>query len=108
MDQKIQRDEAKKGLEKKQRKMLSVSNTKHPNVDEGQTQQSKDDGSISNPVSLGMNLISRSQSLTSLNDDTNRLQRANVPKVDFYESKRNWEMALAPNLFNLSFDGNQQ
>ncbi|GIY86361.1 hypothetical protein CDAR_513641 [Caerostris darwini] len=43
-----------------------------------QTQQSKDDGSISNPVSLGMNLISRSQSLTSLNDDTNHLQRANI------------------------------
>ncbi|GBM03375.1 Proton channel OtopLc [Araneus ventricosus] len=42
----------------------------------GQSQQSKDDGSISKPISLAINLISRSQSLNSLNDDSNNLQRA--------------------------------
>ncbi|GBN76564.1 hypothetical protein AVEN_74886-1 [Araneus ventricosus] len=35
MNQKIQRDEATKGLEKPVKKMLAVSNAKHPNVDEG-------------------------------------------------------------------------
>ncbi|XP_053561629.1 vomeronasal type-2 receptor 26-like [Bombina bombina] len=37
MDQKIQRNESKKGLAKQAKKMLAVSNAKHPNVDEGVT-----------------------------------------------------------------------
>ncbi|GBN53228.1 hypothetical protein AVEN_125682-1 [Araneus ventricosus] len=37
MDQEIQRDVAKKDLEKQAEKMLAVSNAKHPNVDEGVT-----------------------------------------------------------------------
>ncbi|GBM33727.1 hypothetical protein AVEN_47034-1 [Araneus ventricosus] len=37
MDQKIQRDEAKKYLEKQEKKMLAVSKAKHPNVEEGVT-----------------------------------------------------------------------
>ncbi|GBL77745.1 hypothetical protein AVEN_152958-1 [Araneus ventricosus] len=37
MDRKIQRDEAKKGLEKQAKKRLAVSNAKNPNVDEGAT-----------------------------------------------------------------------
>ena len=35
MDQKIQRDETKKSVEKQAKKMLVVSNAKHTNVDEG-------------------------------------------------------------------------
>jgi len=37
MDQKIQRDEAKKGLEKQAKKMLAASNAKHSNVNEDVT-----------------------------------------------------------------------
>ncbi|GBN22796.1 hypothetical protein AVEN_104508-1 [Araneus ventricosus] len=37
IDEKIQRDEAKKGLEQEGKKMLAVSNTKYSNVDEGVT-----------------------------------------------------------------------